>query len=232
MKDPMLNPCFYRYVILRDGSSIRDGPSSAPQVDYWLSHICWISQKGIFDTSSSPQREVSWRFRPSKRQSADEENSCWGTQRLDFASFETQNLQFCQQTDCNLELVKLPMKLNRKDIWTHSVLIPVNSWPSSGFFPTTSKWDHLACSTCLVKWTVTCCQNRLFGYVDPIWLLLQPYIIYLQNLLDRNPEGSQNSWTLSNGFYISSTLGLSHKPFFCWGSPVTMSWESSFFSPR
>ena len=86
MKDPMLNPCFYRYVILRDGSSIRDGPSFAPQVDCWLSHICWISQKGILDTSSSPQREVSWRFRPSKRQSADEENSCWGTQRLDFAS--------------------------------------------------------------------------------------------------------------------------------------------------
>ena len=74
------------YVILRDGLSTRDGPSFAPQVDCWLSHICWISQKGILDTSSSPQREVSWRFRPSKRQSADEENSCWGTQRLDFAS--------------------------------------------------------------------------------------------------------------------------------------------------
>ena len=74
------------YVILRDGLSTRDGPSFAPQVDWWLSHICWISQKGILDTSSSPQREVSWRFRPSKRQSADEENSCWGTQRLDFAS--------------------------------------------------------------------------------------------------------------------------------------------------
>lgn len=47
------------YVILRDGSSIRDGPSFAPQVDCWLSHTVLAGFPKIFDTSSSPQREVS-----------------------------------------------------------------------------------------------------------------------------------------------------------------------------
>ena len=107
------------------------------------------------------------------------------------------NLKFCQQIDCYLELFKPPMKLNRKDTgispWIHDQAVASFLPLASGITITMLNMPSQMDGDMLSK-----------SFVGLCWsdgdMLLQPYILCLQSLLDRNPEES-HSWALTDFTY-------------------------------